>query len=287
MLRLAARPVSARRLVGLQPTAHLSSALRPCARSLVTCSALPLATPLLLRHNHDPILAPAACGPTAGLAKKAKGGKDKGGKKGKGKAAAAADDDDGDDGGDAAEGDGDYKVVDYADVERRMKGAVDAMQRDFASLNVGRATPTMLDSLLVTGPAGEAPLPTVAKVLLLSPQALQVSVFDATLVPNVCKAIEGAQLGLVPEAAGKMVKVPVPRATREARDAMVKQVKKMGDACKVAIRNVRQPAMKRAKGHPVKGEAKKGEKEVERLTEAANAKVDTAVKVKEKELLQV
>ena len=79
----------------------------------------------------------------------------------------------------------------------------------------------------------------------------------------------------------------VPRATSEARQEMVKQVRKHGDACREKIRNVRQVAMKKAKAHPVKDLAKRAEKDVEKLTEASNDKVSAASKAKEGEVLQV
>tara|TARA_B110001452_G_scaffold254786_1_gene246649 strand:+ start:2123 stop:2908 length:786 start_codon:yes stop_codon:yes gene_type:complete len=260
----------------------LSRVAFACARSrsLGRIAALP-PVPLLLRQGRLAALplAPALCGSVALLAKKAKGGKGGGGKGGKGKAAAAADEEAGDDEG--------YVEVDLEDVKRRMQGAVDALQREYSSLNVGRASPTMLDALTVSGPNGEVPLSAAAKVLMLGPQALQVSVFDVALVPGVVKAIEQSSLGLVPEVAGKMVKVPVPRATSEARQEMVKQVRKHGDACREKIRNVRQVAMKKAKAHPVKDLAKRAEKDVEKLTEASNDKVSAASKAKEGEVLQV
>lgn len=235
--------------------------------------------PLLLRHDRlaSLPLAPALCGSIALLAKKAKGGKG-GGKGSKGKAAAAADEEADDEG---------YVEVDLEDVERRMQGAIDALQREYSALNVGRASPTMLDALTVKGPDGEVPLAAAAKVLMLGPQALQVSVFDVALVPGVVKAIEQSSHGLVPEVAGKMVKVPVPRATKEARQEMVKQVRQHGDACREKIRNVRQSAMKKAKAHPVKDLAKRAEKDVEKLTEASNDKVGAAAKAKEGDVLQV
>ena len=264
----------------------LSRVAGACARSrpLFRTAALP-SVPLLLRHDRLAALpiAPALCGSVAllarPLAKKAKGGKG-GGKGGKGKAAAAAAED-------ADDGEGGYVEVDLEDVERRMQGAIDAMQREFAALNVGRASPTMLDALTIKGPNGEVPLSAAAKVLMLGPQALQVSVFDVAMVPGVVKAIEQSSLGLVPEVAGKMVKVPVPRATKEARQEMVKQVRKHSDTCREKIRNVRQAAMKKAKAHPVKDLARRAEKDVEKLTEASNEKVGAAAKAKEGEVLQV
>ena len=97
--------------------------------------------------------------------------------------------------------------VDIEDVKRRMQGAVDALHREFTAISAGRATPTMLDGIMVAGEGGAVALPTVAKVLLQGAQGLQVSVFEPGMVAAVCKAIEEAEMGLVPEVQGKMLKV--------------------------------------------------------------------------------
>ena len=89
---------------------------------------------------------------------------------------------------------------------KKLARPLDGLLREYASLQVGRATPGMLDALQVALPNGggaTVPLPTVAKVLAQSAQALSVNVFDAAAVPAVMKAIEASELGLAPEAAGK------------------------------------------------------------------------------------
>ena len=209
-------------------------------------------------------------GPTRGLAKKKK--------KGKGKAAADDDDDD------AAN---EVPEVDMDALAKKLARPLDGLLREYASLQVGRATPGMLDALQVALPNGggaTVPLPTVAKVLAQSAQALSVNVFDAAAVPAVIKAIEASELGLAPEAAGKTVRVAVPRATEEARAAMAKQVRAAAEKCKNNLRGVRQPAMKQAKGHASKDVAKRQEKAVQDAHDATVKKVDAARDAKEKEI---
>ena len=212
-------------------------------------------------------------GPTRGLAKKKK--------KGKGKA--AADDDD-----DAAANE--VPEVDMDALAKKLARPLDGLLREYASLQVGRATPGMLDALQVALPNGggaTVPLPSVAKVLAQSAQALSVNVFDAAAVPAVMKAIEASELGLAPEAAGKTVRVAVPRATEEARAAMAKQVRAAAEKCKNNLRGVRQPAMKQAKGHASKDVAKRQEKAVQDAHDATVKKVDAARDAKEKEIVSL
>ena len=212
-------------------------------------------------------------GPTRGLAKKKK--------KGKGKAAADDDDDD------AAN---EVPEVDMDALAKKLARPLDGLLREYASLQVGRATPGMLDALQVALPNGggaTVPLPSVAKVLAQSAQALSVNVFDAAAVPAVMKAIEASELGLAPEAAGKTVRVAVPRATEEARAAMAKQVRAAAEKCKNNLRGVRQPAMKQAKGHASKDVAKRQEKAVQDAHDATVKKVDAARDAKEKEIVSL
>ena len=212
-------------------------------------------------------------GPTRGLAKKKK--------KGKGKAAADDDDDD---------ADNEVPEVDMDALAKKLARPLDGLLREYASLQVGRATPGMLDALQVALPNGggaTVPLPTVAKVLAQSAQALSVNVFDAAAVPAVMKAIEASELGLAPEAAGKTVRVAVPRATEEARAAMAKQVRAAAEKCKNNLRGVRQPAMKQAKGHASKDVAKRQEKAVQDAHDATVKKVDAARDAKEKEIVSL
>ena len=209
---------------------------------------------------------------TRGLAKKKK--------KGKGK---AADDDDDDAANEVPE-------VDMDALAKKLARPLDGLLREYASLQVGRATPGMLDALQVALPNGggaTVPLPTVAKVLAQSAQALSVNVFDAAAVPAVMKAIEASELGLAPEAAGKTVRVAVPRATEEARAAMAKQVRAAAEKCKNNLRGVRQPAMKQAKGHASKDVAKRQEKAVQDAHDATVKKVDAARDAKEKEIVSL
>ena len=166
MLRALGRSVSVRRLAP-QP------------------SALPAA---LLRLRCVPP-SPAPCGAVACLAKQAKG-KGKGGKaKGKGKGKAAKDEEEEEE-EDAAE----YVEVDMEDVKRRMQGAVDKLQREFSAITAGRATPSMLDLVMVSSDGGPVPLPSVAKVMLQGPQALQARA--PSRLPTACDRLpDGAPVG--------------------------------------------------------------------------------------------
>jgi ribosome recycling factor len=218
-----------------------------------------------------------------GLAAKKKG-KDKGGGKAK-KSRTTLRGDEGDDSDGSSTGE---PKLDIEAVKQQMNRPFDHLQREYAGMQTGRATPALLDSVQIDAGDGElVPLPSLAKVLAQGPQTLQVSCYDARAIPAAVKAIENAPLGLRAEQQGKVVRVSVPRPTQESRQALAKHVKVLAEAAKTAVRGVRQRAMKTAKSESSKEEAKRAEKTVEDATQAVIASVDAAMKAKEKEVLTV
>lgn len=209
------------------------------------------------------------------LAKKAKaGGKAAAGKPGKGAKASDKVEDQ----------DAEAEVVDLETLSLTMKKSIEYMKRELAGMQVGRATPTMLDALQVSVAGDKLPLPSLAKVLVQGSNALQLSVYDGVNTPAICKAIEMSGLNLMPEAIGKTIRVPVPRPTQEMRAMITKQVKKMGEKCRNQLRSHRQAAMKEAKAHPSKEVVRRQEKDVQKLHDDFVTQVDASVEAKEKEI---
>ena len=250
---------------------------------LLSLRRVALSSPLV-RANKQPVLALLPVTGDRFLAKKAKGaqkGKSKAKAKG-GKAAAQANDDDEDD-------DSGSRDFDIESVKEQMSKSFSYLQKEYASMQTGRATPSLLDSVQVDPGGGLVPLPSLAKVLAQGPQSLHVSCYDASNVAATVAAIErAAALGLRAEQTGKVIKVTVPRPTQDSRQALAKHVKVLAEAAKTAMRGARQRAIKDAKGHSdVKEDVRRAEKEVEEATKAAVAKVDEVAKAKEKEVLTV
>ena len=216
---------------------------------------------------------------TRQLAKKAKGGKDKK-KGGKGAASAAADED----------LDDSKPKVDVEALKEGMRNPADYLQKEYASMQIGRATPQLLDHLTVDlgGNGGQVPLPSIAKVLAQGPHTLTVSCFEAIHVnPTVAAVERDSAMGLHAEMTGKMIKVSVPRPTQDSRAALAKHAKVLAEAAKTAVRSMRQKAMKDAKGERSKDEVKRSEKLVEEATKAAIDRIDAMAKAKEKDVLTV
>lgn len=207
----------------------------------------------------------------AGKTKAGKGGKSNGG----------SEDEEG--------GDSPFDVEELVNrMDKDMAKALDYVQKGYSKLHAGRATPTMLDSLQVNSNGENVPLPSVGKVLLQGSNVLQVSLFEISVAPAVLKAIEASDLNLAAEVVGKAIKVTVPRPSKEAREALVKQVRQAAESGKVTLRGIRQKTMKKLKsGDLPKDDHKRAEKSIEKQVEAVVSKLDAVTEAKVKELLTV
>ena len=179
---------------------------------------------------------------------------------------------------------------DKADVERRMKGAVDSFRSDLGGLRTGRANVTLLDPVVVEVYGSNMPLNQVATVSAPEPRMLSVQVWDRSNVTPVEKAIRSAGLGLNPITDGQMLRLPIPDLTEERRKELAKLAGQYAEKAKIAIRNVRRDANDSLKTDENKKEIseddrKRLETEVQKMTDEMIRAVDDAAANKEKEIL--
>ena len=179
---------------------------------------------------------------------------------------------------------------DKADVERRMKGAVDSFRSDLGGLRTGRANVTLLDPVVVEVYGSNMPLNQVATVSAPEPRMLSVQVWDRSNVTPVEKAIRSAGLGLNPITDGQMLRLPIPDLTEERRKELAKLAGQYAEKAKIAIRNVRRDANDSLKTDENKKEIseddrKRLETEVQKMTDEMIKAVDDAAANKEKEIL--
>ena len=177
-----------------------------------------------------------------------------------------------------------------ADLERRMHGAVEALKHDLVGLRTGRASITLLDPVTVEVYGAHMPITQVATVSAPEPRMLSVQVWDKTNVGPVDKAIRSAGLGLNPIVDGQTLRLPIPDLTEERRKELAKLCGGYAEKAKVAVRNVRRDGMDNLKLDEKKNglsedERKRHETEVQKLTDATIADIDTATAAKEKEIL--
>jgi ribosome recycling factor len=179
---------------------------------------------------------------------------------------------------------------DKADVERRMKGAVDSLKSDLSGLRTGRANTTLLDPVVVEVYGSNMPLSQVATVSAPEPRMLSVQVWDRTNMTPVEKAIRSAGLGLNPITDGQTIRLPIPDLTEERRKELAKLAGQYAEKGRIAIRNVRRDAMDKLKADENKKEIseddrKRLETEVQKMTDDMIKAADDAATNKEKEIL--
>lgn len=179
---------------------------------------------------------------------------------------------------------------DKADLERRMKGAVESLRHDLAGLRTGRANATLLDPVTVEVYGAHMPLNQVATVSAPEPRMLTVQVWDKSNIGPVEKAIRAAGLGLNPINDGNTLRLPIPDLTEERRKELAKLAHSYAEKARVAIRNVRRDGMDALKADENKKEIseddrKRGETDVQKLTDDMIKEADAVAAQKEQEIL--
>ncbi|MCT2559754.1 ribosome recycling factor [Tsuneonella sp. YG55] len=179
---------------------------------------------------------------------------------------------------------------DKADIERRMQGAVDSLKSDLQGLRTGRANTSLLDPVVCEVYGAMMPLNQVATVSAPEPRMLSVQVWDKSNLTAVEKGIAHANLGLNPMIDGQTIRLPIPDLTEERRKELAKLAGKYAENAKIAIRNVRRDGMEALKEDEKKkdiseDDRKRGEDEVQKLTDRYVGLADEAAAAKEKEIL--
>ncbi|MBV8074698.1 MAG: ribosome recycling factor [Candidatus Eremiobacteraeota bacterium] len=180
----------------------------------------------------------------------------------------------------------------YKDTEAKMVKAVDATRAEFAGIRTGRASPALLDRLVVEAYGATVPLKQVASISSPDGRSLVVSAYDKSTVGAIKKAIETSDLGLNPNVDGQAVRLSFPPLTEERRKDLVKVVHKRAEEGKVAIRNVRHKSVDAVKAllkdHKItEDENKRAGDQLQKLTDKYIKDVDGLVHAKEKEIMEV
>ena len=179
---------------------------------------------------------------------------------------------------------------DKADLERRMRGAVESLKHDLSGLRTGRANTALLDSVSVEVYGSHMPLSQVATVSVPEPRMLSVQVWDKSNVGPVEKAIRSAGLGLNPINDGNTLRLPIPDLTEERRKELAKLAGKYAENGRIAIRNVRRDGMDALKQDENKkeiseDERKRLETELQKLTDEIVKAADDLATQKDMEIL--
>jgi ribosome recycling factor len=178
------------------------------------------------------------------------------------------------------------------DLQKRMDGAIVAFQHELAGLRTGRASASLVDTLMVEAYGTRMPLTQVGTVSVPEPRLISIQVWDKAMIQAVDRSIREANLGLNPVADGQLIRVPIPELTTERRKELVKIAHKYAEGARVAVRNVRRDGMDRLKkaekdGDIGQDEQKALSEKVQKLTDDHVKKVDDMLAAKEHDIMQV
>lgn len=178
------------------------------------------------------------------------------------------------------------------DAERRMGKSIDALAIELTKIRTGRANPSLLDHIRVEYYGSEVPLNNVANIAIEDSRTLTVTAFEKDMTPVIEKAIMKSDLGITPNSAGTVIRIPLPALTEERRRELVKVVKAEAEGARVAIRNIRRDANGDFKDMVKEkmiseDEERRGADQIQKITDEYIAKIEVIVNEKEKELLEI
>jgi len=178
------------------------------------------------------------------------------------------------------------------EAEEKMIKTEQVVEHEFAGVRTGKASPALVENVMVEVYGAQMRIRELAGITTPEPRTLAIQPWDMSSLHPIEKAIQKSNLGLSPSIQGKVIRLFFPELSQERRQEFVKIVKKMAEDGRVAIRHVRRDAMEQLKKHGhdsgvTEDEVKHAEKELQKLTDDYNAKIDQHLAMKEKEILTV
>lgn len=177
------------------------------------------------------------------------------------------------------------------EAQERMEKSIDAFQNHISKIRTGRASPSLLDGIMVEYYGSPTPLRQLANIVAEDARTLAITVFDKSLTPLIEKAILTSDLGLNPASAGTVIRVPLPPLTEERRRDLTKIVRAEAEQGRVSIRNIRRDANDQIKAllkdkEISEDDERKSQDLIQKATDVAIKKLDAVLAEKEKELME-
>ena len=176
--------------------------------------------------------------------------------------------------------------------EEKMIKTLGVLDRDYKAIRAGRANVSVLDRITVDYYGSPTPIQQMAAVSVPEPRILMIQPWDASTLKDIEKAILVSDIGINPQNDGRVIRLAFPPLTEERRKEIVKEVKKVAEENKVAIRNTRRDALEKLKGLKkantiTEDDEQNGEKKIQNLTDKYCKEIDTLAATKEKEILEI
>lgn len=180
----------------------------------------------------------------------------------------------------------------FADVEHRMKGAIEALQRELQTIRTGRANPALIERLQVDYYGNPTPLQNMAAIHATDARTLTIQPWDRKVLGDIERAILKSDLGLTPTNDGQVIRITIPPLTEDRRKELVKVVHKKVDEAKVAVRNCRRDGQDHLRDQEKKKELsaddlKRGTDRLQKLTDKYIGDLEKVGQAKEQEILSV
>lgn len=174
------------------------------------------------------------------------------------------------------------------ELEDKMKKTVENLEKRFTTVRAGRANPSLVNEIKVNYYGVDTPLMQLATILVPEARQLNIKPFDKSCLKDIEKAIFEADLGITPTNNGEIIIITIPALTEDRRREYVKQVKAMAEEGKVSLRNIRQDGLKHIKNLEfTEDEIKSYENDIQDLINTYNKNIDSKLKEKEGELMNI
>lgn len=176
--------------------------------------------------------------------------------------------------------------------EEKMNASVNHLVHELASIRAGRANPAILDKVAVDYYGSPTPIQQIAAVAVAEARILTISPWDRSMLKPISKAIQTSDIGINPTNDGRVIRLVFPAPTEERRKQLAKDVQKMGEEAKVAVRNVRRDALDKFKAAKKAGEVteddlKKLEEQMQKATDKAVKEIDKVCEEKNREIMEI
>ena len=180
----------------------------------------------------------------------------------------------------------------YEQEKEQMNKSIDALKRDFSTLRTGKVTTNIVDNIKVDYYGTPTALNQVGNVIVSDATTISITPWEKNILPDIEKAIQKADIGVNPNNDGDFIKLFFPAMTSEQRQEIVKQAKGMSEKAKIAVRNIRKDANDKVKKLEKdkdisEDDSKKGQAEVQKITDATVAQIDSIFATKEADILKV
>ena len=182
--------------------------------------------------------------------------------------------------------------MDYKSLEEKMDKTISVFSEKLAEVRAGRANPAILNKVKIDYYGTQTPINQVAAISVPEARLIVIQPWDASILKEIERAILASDIGINPNNDGKVIRLAFPELNEERRKELVKDIRKMGEEAKVAVRNVRREGIDKAKqeqkdGEMTEDDLKHAENEIQKMTDKYIEEVDKVLEKKEKEVMSV